>query len=586
MMVRPPGVYVERGPGRAPPLGLMPSGIPCFLGLTERGPTNEPVRVASIEEFREMFGSLDVGTYLEASVDGFFLNGGTECHIVRIAHLFERGRKEVATKATARLRDTAKQNTLLVQAISEGMWGNQIRVSVNPTAASVQTFITVDARHGETQVSVKSTYGFARGSLIKIFDDNHAEYRIVHAVEGRNLTWTEKQPLEQDFLSMAPTMVEPVAFDLTLETHSQREVFRALNLARQAPQFIERVVNGRSKLATVTSLDSMSPWPENLPFDVAKLSLEGGTDGLYTVAAEDFIGADLGPGSRFGLAGLYDNEAIDLICMPDLPWCLQHSGGFKSAKDMEVVQQAVVAQCEEKGDRFAIFDFPPDTTPTGALQWRRLFDSSYCAFYYPYLVPSSRQDGKAMPSCGHVAGIYARCDHAAGVFRAPANEAFQGVVDLQSYLLPGDMATLNNEGINCVQVFAQRGIRVWGARTASSDAQLRYINVRRTIAAIARALQVGLQWVVFETNDDTLWSTVKRDVTFFLDDLWLKGYLAGGGGPEAFWVVCDDTINTSKTRDNGQLLVDVGLAANRPAEFIGVRVVQEIDVLAREDGSG
>ncbi len=585
VMNRPPGVFIEREAPRTAPLGLLRSGVPCFLGLTERGPTSEPVRITSLADFRSRFGSLDVGSHLEAAVDGFFLNGGRECFVVRICHLFERGRKEIATRASVRLRDGVGSNTLLVQAISEGMWGNAIRVSVQRPEAKVQTFITVDAHPGETSVMVKSTYGFARGTLVKIYDDDKAAFRVLTRVDGRTLWWNEREPLDAEFKSMAPTLVEPVGFDLVVETHSDREIFRGLNLARQSPQFAERVINKRSRLIEVANLDAVTPVPDNFPVEVAAVRLDGGTDGLYTVTAEDFIGADLGPGHRYGLAGIADLEEIDLLAVPDLAWCLEQSAGFKSPKDVEIVQSAIVTQCEEKKDRFAILDIPPGENPRGAMQWRRLFNTSFAAFYYPYVIPSNSTTGKAIPPSGHIAGIYARCDHGQGVFRAPANEQLEGVVDLDLFLQQQDLAMLNAEGINCSQVFAQRGIRVWGARTASSEGSLQFVNVRRTIIAITRALQVGLQWVVFENNEQSLWQTISRDVYFFLDQLWRQGYLKGNSQDEAFIVRCDDETNPPGAQNRGQVNVDVWLSPFRPAEFIGLRVTQEVDALAREDGA-
>ncbi len=582
--IRPPGVYVERTQAANPSLQLLPSGVPCFLGLTERGPTNEPVMVRSLREFHDTFGSLDVGNYTEPAVEGFFLNGGKECYVLRICHLFERGRKEIATKASVRLRDKNKANTLTVSARAEGMWGNGIKITVSYPPPKVSTFITVDAKEGDTSVMVKSTYGFARGSLVKIDDDVRApSYRILTRVDGRTLQWDHREPLEREFKSMAPTMIEPVGFDLIAETHNEREVFRGLNLQRNSPWFAERVINGNSKLLEVTNLDSASSMPENLPVAVEKNLLEGGTDGLYTVTAEDFLGADLGPGNRYGLAGIAELDAMDLLVAPDLVWCLQNSSGFKSVKDMEIVQQAIVTQCEDQKNRFAILDFPPDQKPRGAMQWRRLFNSSFAAFYYPYVIPVGSHDRKPMPSSGHVAGVYARCDHDMGVYRAPANEILEGVVDLELFLQQGDIAMLNAEGVNCSQVFANRGIRIWGGRTASGEPLLRHVNVRRTIAAITRALNNGLQWVMFENNNEDLWSVISRDVSFFLDDLWRGGYLRGDSQDEAFYVRCNGQINGVAERDGGRLNVEVWLAPFRPAEFIGVRITQEVNVLARNE---
>lgn len=592
---RPPGVYMERGPGQPTQLGLLPSGIPVFLGLAERGPTASAARITSIEQFHQVFGRLpaELGTYLAVAIEGFFLNGGRECYVARIAHLFERNpnddrpqfrdtdRMDFAIKSSVRLRDAAKLNTLQIQAVSEGVWGNAIRVSVQHRASPVQTFITVDGQPGDVTAMVKSTYGFARGTHVRLSDGKQSAYRVLTAVEGRVLYWSEKEPLETVFSSSAPTIVEPVHFDLIAETHNSREVFRDLNLARQSPRYAERVINGVSQLITVTDLHAPSSMPEVFPAEISLAPLDGGADGLFTTRPEDFVGMDNGPGQRYGLLGNAELEEADLICMPDLPWFVQR--GLWTQKDMETVQQLAVSVCETKQDRFCILDLPPDTNPTGAMVWRRLFDTSYAAFYYPYLVPMGSQ--RKVPPCGHVAGIYARCDREAGVFRAPANEVFEGVVDLSLLLQQGDIATLNSEGVNCLQVFAQRGIRVYGARTASSDTQLKHITVRRTILTIGRALNSGLQWVVFEPNDERLWHIVQRDVTFFLDQLWRRGYLNGSAADEAYIVRCDEELNTSETVGNGQVLVDVWLAPHRPAEFIGVRVVQEIDTMTHEGGA-
>ena len=583
VIARPPGLRIERVIDQPRGLGLVATGVPCFFGLAERGPVSEPVAIAGVAEFHAEFGKLAVGSYLAAAVDGFFLNGGTQCYVVRIAHLFERARGEIATKASARLRDAEKQNTLLVQAASEGMWGNQIRVATRPSAQPVETFISVDAHVGDHAVTVKSTHGFARGTLLRMRDDEAATYRVLSQVEGRQLVWSEREPLAREFRSAAPTLIDPVGFDLVVETHRAREVFRNLNLSRQSPQFVERVVNGTSKLVTVTSLEPPTPIPDCFPAPSEDVRLDGGADGLFTVVAEDFIGADLGPGQRFGLAAIADSDEIDLVVLPDLAWCLRYSAGFKSAKDMEIVQQAVVAHCELKKDRVAILDLPPDTSPSAAQRWRQLFDTSFAAFYYPWVIPST--GGPAIPPSGHVAGVIARCDKAEGVYRAPANEVLHGVVDLASFLQPHDLAALNGDGINALQVFAQRGIRVWGARTATTDQQHSYLNVRRTVSTLSRTINLGLQWVVFEPNAPELWSTIERDLRVLLESLWRKGWFRGATLDEAFFVLCDERNNNEETRDRGQIVVDLGMAPLRPAEFVTVRLTQEVDVLAREDGA-
>jgi phage tail sheath protein FI len=364
---------------------------------------------------------------------------------------------------------------------------------------------------------------------------------------------------------------------LSVRWHEQVENFHNLTLAPNSDAYIERIVNTRSELIRVEDGRTTTPLPESFPVDVDEKFLEGGTDGLFTVTPEDFIGANIGPDERFGLAALEVVDEIDLLVAPDLMWTLKKSAGFRTEKDVEVVQQAMINQCERMKTRFAILDLPDPSDHRRASQWRLLFDTAYAAFYFPWIqVDTPTGEKRLVPPSGHVAGIYSKCDTEVGVFRAPANEELKGVVDLGRNLFDTDIGVLNAEGINCLKSFPRRGIRVWGARTVSSDTQWKYVPVRRVVNAVINAVEQGLQWAVFEANTPILWKTLERQVSGFLRELWTKGFFRGDSPEDAFYVKCDDETNPKETRDAGMVIIECGVSPVRPAEYLVFRVQAEV----------
>ncbi len=575
--VRPPGIYpTTSNERRYTPIDMVNTGIAGFVGLTQKGPTNTPVRLRAPEHFRQIFGELPFDTYLESSVQGFFDNGGEECYVLRVCHLQDRGRGEIAKKAEARLRDENGKLTILVEALNEGMWGNDVSIQVRRPEARVQTFLTLDMHDGDVAATIRSTHGFQRGTVVKIYDDDVIDYRTVTELDGKNIHWRIDEPIERHFKSGAPTYVEPLEFEVEVSTLTHKEVYRELSFAPNSDNYFARIINAQSELIRVLDMRNDSELHARYPVATEPELLKGGTDGVFNVTPDDFIGMNIGPQERYGVAALEAAEAIDLLVVPDLFWCLEHSDGFRTMKDVEVVQQAMVTQCERLKNRFAVLDFPNHKERLHALQWRLLFDSAYAAFYYPWVVVDSPTgDRVEVPASGHVAGIYARCDKAVGVHRAPANEEIEGILDLSVLLGDKDIGYLNSHGINCIRSFAKRGMRVWGARTVSSDPMTRYINVRRTITSIIRSMEVNLQWVVFEPNEPRLWKAITFAVSHFLQKLWKAGYFKGRSPEEAYYVKCDGETNPPEVRDAGMVVVEVGVAPVRPAEFILFRIAEE-----------
>jgi uncharacterized protein len=179
-----------------------------------------------------------------------------------------------------------------------------------------------------------------------------------------------------------------------------------------------------------------------------------------------------------------------------------------------------------------------------------------------------------VPPSGHVAGIYARSDNERGVHKAPANEIVRGALGLKYSISRPEQDFLNPRGINCIRNMGDRGIRVWGARTVSSDPSWRYINVRRLFLMIEQSIEIGTQWVVFEPNDETLWKRVTRNIGAFLLRIYNSGALMGKTPEEAFYVKCDAETNPPEVVDAGQMVCEIGIAPVKPAEFVIFRIGQ------------
>jgi phage tail sheath protein FI len=204
------------------------------------------------------------------------------------------------------------------------------------------------------------------------------------------------------------------------------------------------------------------------------------------------------------------------------------------------------------------------------------YDSKYAALYWPWIKVFDPVKGQvaAIPPSGHMAGIWGRSDSTRGVHKAPANEVIRGALAPELVITRAEQDLLNPNGINCLRTFPGRGIRVWGARTLSSDPAWRYINVRRLFNYIEGSILQGTQWVVFEPNDRDLWARVKRTLEAFLVRVWRDGALFGSTPGEAFYVKCDDETNPAEIIDAGQLVVEVGVAPVKPAEFVVFRLAQ------------
>ena len=306
-----------------------------------------------------------------------------------------------------------------------------------------------------------------------------------------------------------------------------------------------------------------------------KSALTGGTaSGPVRVTPDEYVGSSA---DRTGFGGLEAVEEVTMVAAPDLMALYQ--AGVVDMDGLKAVQLAMIAHCELMGDRVAILDAPPDYNAQQVKEWRQDkagYDSKYATLYWPWIKVFDPVAGRAVfvPPSGHMAGIWSRSDGERGVHKAPANEIVRGAIALELNLTRAEHDQLNPIGVNCIRTFPGRGVRVWGARTLSSDPAWRYLNVRRLFNYIEESILLGTQWVVFEPNDMDLWERVKRTIGAFLVRTWRDGALFGATPAEAFFVKCDGENNTAETIDAGQLIVDIGIAPVKPAEFVIFRLAQ------------
>jgi phage tail sheath protein FI len=515
-----PGVYVEEVDTGNKPIEGVSTSIAGFLGVTERGPL-QPTLVTCFTDYVRNFGSyVQIGGqdyYLTYGVEGFFLNGGQDAYIARVA-------------SSTAVAATAGSGGVGFAAIGPGTWGNRIFFKIADAGSNDATQFKLYIMYYQTMPAL-TTHGVPAGAV------------------GADAPTDAASTLVVD-----PTLRDPVSLrDANRTEPTITEVYDNLSANPSSTNFYVTVVNNASTLVI------LSQTAAGRPADTAPLQLTGGTDGA-ALALADFEGNPAAlPGARTGIAGLNDVDEISLLCCPDENLFPQ-------------IATDLVAQCELRMDRFAILQ-----SAFAAGQPSNLFPSvpsKYAAFYYPWLNVTNPITGRQLPipSGAHVAGIYARSDNNIGVHKDPANEPIMGINSLQFNLDDGTQAILNPRGVNCHRFFRNSGNLVWGGRTTTGDPDWKYINVRRLFIFIEKSIKEGTQWAVFEPNDQTLWARITRSVSDFLTGLWKDGMLMGATKEQAYFVRCDQTTMSQADIENGRLIVMVGIAPVYPAEFVIFRI--------------
>jgi uncharacterized protein len=293
-------------------------------------------------------------------------------------------------------------------------------------------------------------------------------------------------------------------------------------------------------------------------------------------------------------AGLDLLEQVDEVAIVAAP-------GYNDAASYE----ALLTHCEMMGDRVAILDSVEKVDDINQLTQvsatggegdgkkvglrPRLSPGGFGALYYPWITIRDPFSGDLVsaPPSGHIAGIWARSDATRGVHKAPANEPVRGALGVADILTRQEQAVLNPAGVNVIRFFPSTGVMVWGGRTvADGSSEWRYLNVRRLFNMIEESIATSTRWIVFEPNDRTLWKSIRRDVTAFLNGVWRDGALMGRTPQEAFFVKCDEETNPPESINEGKVITLIGIAPVKPAEFIIFRISQyEGGAEVREGGA-
>ncbi|WP_077801824.1 phage tail sheath subtilisin-like domain-containing protein [Streptomyces sp. JHA26] len=518
-----PGVYVEEVASGSRPIEGVGTSVAAFVGLAPTGPLNEPTLVTNWSQYVAAFGDFTDGYYLAHSVYGFFNNGGSAAYVVRVGGSAEDAADEgPGTAATPVTGGTAPA---ALPAAEPRQLGTFAVTALAP------------GRNGPLSVEVADPEGEGPAERFKLIvkdGDKPVETFDVSAKKG-NRAYVVTQVKERSQL---------------------------ITVTEAAPS---------AQLARPENQSLTLPAPPAAPVEQAAPA--AGNEVAHPGPAQ-YLGDSA---DRTGFGGLEAVDEISMVAVPDLMAAYQR--GAIDLEAVKAVQLGLIAHCELMGDRVAVIDPPPGLNARQIRVWRQEtagYDSKYAALYYPWIKtfdPASGQS-RLVPPSGHVAGIWARNDSERGVHKAPANEVVRGAVDLELQITRGEQDLLNPIGVNCIRAFPGRGIRVWGARTLSSDPAWRYLNIRRYFNYLEESILIGTQWVVFEPNDHNLWARIRRNVSAFLVNEWRNGALFGQSPEQAYYVKCDEETNPPESVDLGRVICEIGIAPVKPAEFVIFRLAQ------------
>lgn len=607
-----PGVYVEETSYRPKTIEGVSTSTAGFVGPTRFGPVDgEPELLTSFGDFERIYGGLDPlafdgverPNYLAHGVRAFYEEGGSRCYVVRVA---SGGTFATASSDPAAESPPSGAAPVTLTARFPGRAGN-LRVTFYARLSDnvlVSDPLSGDAvlrgvREGDTVYRSQAAsppgdegyYDVGRSAegVLQLEDAAGAVVAVTDLAPGADLV----QPVTADVLVERPIVrplrpserYESVEFlvGFALRPGDARSLsahFRATPISRQLATTVPFSISlGASPPDDAVGGDLAEALfglaPEN--GERREFILTGGTDGTLPGVGDYQGDEDPTTQRKGGFLSLEDVEDVSIVAAPG------YSAGYNGVGEtgrsrIETIQALLIAHAERMKYRIAVLDAPDGMSVGGVREFRGRIDSKWAALYYPWVtvVDPVTERELDLPPSGFVAGVYARTDAERGVHKAPANEVVRLAVDFEVLINTGQQEVLNPEGVNCLRFFEGRGHRVWGARTATSDGEWKYVNLRRYFAFLERSIDVSTQTFVFEPNGDRLWGNVRRTVEGFLYNEWKSGRLMGLKPEEAFFVKCDRSTMTQNDIDNGRLVCLIGVAPLRPAEFVVFRIGQKL----------
>ena len=510
-----PGVYIEEIPSGVRTIIGVSTSITAFVGRALKGPTNEPVIIHSFGDYERIFGGLWIHSTMSYAVQQYFLNGGTDGAIVRLT--------KDAVRAEFELPPESGSLKLLLEAKSEGAWGSNLQISIDHD--------TRDLMENEVEKLGEKIFNIA--------------IELVNSAD-------KKQILSKEAF-----------LNVTLDPDDSRFIGKILSQESNLVQIPDPYMGGS------TSFPSIRPAETSDPI----LPSTAGSDG-NELTHEEYEGSE---NDKTGIYALKKTDIFNIMCIPP----------FTPIQDVaSSTWAAALTLCKEKR-AFLLIDPPIDWTSKEAakenVDYLRGAFPDHAAIYFPRIKmadPLKENRLEEFVPCGVVAGIYARIDAQRGIWKAPAgtDTAMAGVQELKIRLTDGENGELNPLGINCLRNFPVVNNIVWGARTlAGADrmaSEWKYIPVRRLALYIEESLYRGTQWVVFEPNDEPLWSQIRLNIGSFMSGLYRQGAFQGRTPREAYFVKCDKETTTQADINQGIVNILVGFAPLKPAEFVIIKIQQ------------
>lgn len=585
-----PGVYVEETSFRSKSIEGVSTSTTAFVGPTLKGPvmprtaaerwSATPELLTSFADFERIyggyesltFGSTSAVNFLAHSVQAYFNNGGSRLYVGRLY----KGTLDHASSAVIAQVAAGATGAIRLRGRYPGSYFNAV---------------TVSAQALFTPTSQAALAGLPSDTVLRVVTPGATFTAAQFIKEGA--IWKTRATADAAFTDAAatafdsPNQLQIVSAVLTVNHKNGDTLWTdTASFVRTAADFIG---NKLADVQTKRSIDLTLPVALALGGAPAALTSANAIDKLARGLLGTITAADVPAANRIALSGGSDGSMPDgteatvaldyLLGMEDISIV-----GAPGLSHVASVQGALIAHADKRRSyRIAVLDSAPGQLVSEVRTARGLIDSTHAALYYPWVtvtnpLASPRNTEPAeltIPPSGFVAGIYARTDVERGVWKAPANEVVRGALRFEREVSFPEQEVLNPIGVNCLRTLPGRGLRVWGARTASSDPEWKYVSVRRYFNYLESSIDRSTQWAVFEPNGERLWDNVRNSVADFLFNEWKQGALLGLKPEEAFFVRCDRTTMNQNDLDNGRLVCLVGVAVVKPAEFVIIRIGQK-----------
>ncbi|MCG3111981.1 MAG: phage tail sheath subtilisin-like domain-containing protein [Candidatus Manganitrophus sp. SB1] len=615
-----PGVYIEEVPSGVRPIEGVSTSTAAFIGKTEKGPLDRALMVTSFIEFQATYGTFQNDSYLAHAALQFFNNGGKRLYIVRVAN------GAVAADVAIADRKGTPAKTLTIFANSPGAWGNALDIDVANGAQDSGNEFKITVKLNGTPLEIHDNLSMnpdatnfvenvvtANSKLIKaVVDPANDTTNRGTSVSGASPATTlpaGNRKMVVNINGDGPqtiTLANPLTTGGEIATAIETAVQALVPLRGSTPTaaftaFTAGFATGVYTLTSGAGGKRSSVQVTNAPSENGATLLKlGRNNGGVEQAGAAILRPAVGTNYHVGDAAVAGNVISATLGSDGVtPQEIDYQNGFALLdvrRDVNIVAVPGIGSktmvdfggnyCRNRQDCFFVGDMgPADDTKEEAQAFVTglTVKSSYAAVYFPWLKaidPTGvSPEPILLPPSGYVSGMYARIDAKRGVWKAPAGTEANigGAVGLTKEITDAEQDTLNPIGVNVIRVFPASGIVIWGARTVATqaDPEYRYVPVRRTAIFIEQSIYNGIQWAVFEPNDEDLWASLRLNIGAFMMTLFRAGAFQGATPSQAFFVKADSQTTTQADIDAGVVNVMVGFAPLKPAEFVVIKISQK-----------